>query len=255
MQYAKYPTKIMNITQNYTGATSHNDAYIGIPRGYQIDDNCGSTGRDYFYAPYDGKFMRIYGVGNSGTNTIWFESIDKIKCADGTESFLCTMVIHPNDDTLKDLKLNQVYKQGTPLFLEGKDGNATGYHFHIEVSKSKFSGNGWSKNSKKAWVINKGVKLEDVFFVDKSFTTIKSSSGLKFKDLPKATEPKVNYYPKYTGKSNSYSTALKELKITNSFSYRQKVAKANGMNLTLLNSWFINNKCFNLLKIGKLIKP
>lgn len=258
MQYAKYPTKIMNITQNYKGATSHNNAYIGSPKGYQIDENCGSTARGYLYAPFDLIIKRVYGVGSGGTNTIWMESTSKVKCADGTESIVTVMVIHPDDDTLKGFKVGQVFKQGTQMFLEGKDGNATGYHFHIEVSKTKFSGTGWSKNSKGAWVINKGVKVEDIFYIDKSFTTVKSSNGISFKELPKETTTTttntVNYYPKSSYKGTSLVDALDKINVNKSFANRLKIAKKNGIVLYVgLSSQ--NLKLLNLLKAGKLIKP
>ena len=74
MQRCKYPVKVMNITQSYTGTYSHSKNYNGSPRDYPIDDNCGTTGRSYFYAPFDCSIKRIYGVGAKGTNTIWLQS-------------------------------------------------------------------------------------------------------------------------------------------------------------------------------------
>lgn len=189
MQYLKYPVKTMGISQNYNGKYSHYGESHGNPCAYPIDDACSDSGRDYFYAPCDLVVKRVYGVGNGGTNTIWMESKEKVKLANGKESYVTIMVIHPNDDTLKSFKAGQTYKQGAKMFLEGKDGNATGYHFHIEVATCKFSelkNNGWVKNNKGYWVIsNKAIKPEDAFYVDKSFTKIKNSAGLKFKDLQK----------------------------------------------------------------------
>ena len=66
--------------------------------------------------------------------------------------------------------------------------------------------------------------------------------------------PKVNYFAKYTGTSGSIVAALNSLKITSSFSYRGKIAKANGIKLYVGTS-NQNTTLLKLLKQGKLIKP
>lgn len=68
------------------------------------------------------------------------------------------------------------------------------------------------------------------------------------------TTPKVNYFAKYTGTSGSIVPALNSMKITSSFSYRSKIAKANGIKLYAGTSKQ-NTTMLNLLKQGKLIKP
>lgn len=190
--YLIYPTKIMSITQNYSDNFSHKPNSTGTPKDYPIDENCGSTGRDYFYCPCDEIVIkRIYGVGSSGANTIWLQSTSKVVFADNTEDYCTILVTHPNDDTLKSLKVGQTFKRKEKMFLEGKDGNATGNHFHISVAKGKFVYSGWKKNNLGAWCITgKPVKPEDAFFVDLEFTTIKKTNGLTFKALPKIEVPK-----------------------------------------------------------------
>ena len=191
--YLVYPTKIMNITQNYNDSFSHKPNSTGKPiYDYPIDENCGTTGRDYFCCPCDEvEIKRIYGVGSSGANTIWLQSTSKVVFANGEEDYCTILVTHPNDDTLKPLKVGQTFKRKEKMFLEGKDGNATGNHFHISVSKGKFVPTGWKKNNLGAWCITgKPVKPEDAFFVDLEFTTIKKTNGLTFKTLPKIEVPK-----------------------------------------------------------------
>ena len=191
--YLIYPTKIMSITQNYADNFSHKPNSTGKPiYDYPIDENCGSTGRDYFYCPCDEIVIkRIYGVGSSGANTIWLQSTSKVVFANGEEDYCTILVTHPNDDTLKSLKVGQTFKRKEKMFLEGKDGNATGNHFHISVAKGKFVYSGWKKNNLGAWCITgKPVKPEDAFFVDLEFTTIKKTNGLTFKTLPKIEVPK-----------------------------------------------------------------
>lgn len=268
MQYLKYPAKVMGISQNYNGSLSHKNASNGNIKAYPIDDACGTKGRSYFYAPCDVIIRRIYGVGNKGTNTIWMESKNKIKLANGKESYVTILVTHPEDDDLSKIKVGQTFKQGTKMFREGKDGFATGYHFHIEVAACKFSklkNKGWVKNNKNAWVIsNDSIKPEQAFFVDKEFTKIEESKGLKFIELPKIEKVEVAedtnnqentiYYSKYTGKSKSLVDALKELKIDSSFSNRKKIAKANNIK-NYLGTSAQNNKLLDLLYKSKLIKP
>ena len=191
--YLIYPTKIMSITQNYSDNFSHKPNSTGKPiYDYPIDENCGSTGRDYFYCPCDEIVIkRIYGVGASGANTIWLQSTSKVVFANGEEDYCTILVTHPNDDTLKSLKVGQTFKRKEKMFLEGKDGNATGNHFHISVAKSKFVYSGWKKNNLGAWCITgKPIKPEEAFFIDREFTTIKKTAGLKFKDIPKIEVPK-----------------------------------------------------------------
>ena len=252
MQKLIYPTKVMNITQNYNGETSHYPESHGSPCAYPIDENCGTTARGYFYAPCDLVIKRIYGVGNAGTNTIWLESKNKVELANGKSSYITIRVTHPNDDTLKKFKVGQTFKQKDRMFLEGNDGHATGYHFHIEISACKFKdldGNGWVKNNKGYWVTSpKSMKPEQAFYIDKKFTEVKGTAGLKFKNLPE-----VEYYPKYTGKSKSFVDALKEMGIDSSFKHRTQIAKANGIKV-YLGTAAQNIKLLELFKRGKLIK-
>ena len=76
--------------------------------------------------------------------------------------------------------------------------------------------------------------------------------------VQKPTAPTTNYFPKYSGKSNSLVDALKSLGINSALSYRGKIAQANG--IVKKSALYIglkshNEKMLNLLKQGKLIKP
>lgn len=184
--YLIYPTKNMYITQSYVDTYSHSDNYNGNPRDYPIDESCGNKNREYFYCPCDEVVVkRIYGVGNNGTNAIWFESTSEVVLANNKRSYVTIMVIHPNDDTLKSIKVGDRFLRKEKMFLEGNDGYATGNHFHISISASKYISSGWTLNNKNAWVIKgNSIKPEDAFWVDSSFTKILSSKGLKFKTMP-----------------------------------------------------------------------
>ena len=78
----------------------------------------------------------------------------------------------------------------------------------------------------------------------------------KVVEQPKKEEPKPvkNYFTKYTGTSNSIVTALKTVGADSSFTYRTKIAKANGIS-AYVGTASQNTKMLNLLKSGTLIKP
>ena len=189
--YLIYPTKVMNITQNYSNSYSHAPHSQGTPADYPIDEACQDSGRDYFYCPCDEmRIAHIYGVNNSHkTNTIWLESTSKVTGPFGTD-YVTILVTHPEDDDLSKLKEGQKFTRGQAMFREGKDGNATGYHFHIAVGTGKFTGSGWVQNSKGSWVnktTGKQLKPEEAFYVDKTFTSVKYTNSITFKNLSTTT--------------------------------------------------------------------
>lgn len=257
--YLIYPIKNMNITQNYSDSYSHKGYSTGNPKSYPIDDAGKDSSKDYFYIPCDKMVVkRVYGVGNSGINTIWLQSVDKVYLANNTYDYVTILVSHPEDIDLKNIKVGTIYTRGKAIFKEGKDGYdrgmATGNHFHIDVSKGKFTGNGWVRNNKSCWTITGNpIKPEDAFYIDKSFTKVINNKGLKFKDLPK-NNSNVTYFKKYTGNTKSIVDALKNIKVNSSYSYRTKIARVNNIN-NYIGSSNQNIKMLNLLKQGKLIKP
>lgn len=187
MNYLIYPIKIMNITQTYKNDFSHSRHAVGTPKDYPIDDNCGATGPNgYFYCPCDAMTVKkIYGVGSSSTNVLWLESTTPVITPTFTD-YVTIMIGHIEDAELNKLKIGQTFTRKEPIAIEGKDGFATGEHFHIVVGRGKFKGSGWVKNTNDIWVINTtggSVKPEDAFFIDNTFTTVKNSAGLNFLDL------------------------------------------------------------------------
>lgn len=188
--YLTYPCKVMNITQGYTGNTSHSPHNTGSPKDYPWDEACENTGRSPMYCPCDEMIVkRVY---TKGTNTLWLESTSKCDLADGTSDFVTLLVTHPNDSDIKRLKEGQNFKRGQLICYEGTDGNATGNHFHFAVGKGKIKGNGWVQNSKGKWVLdctNGAKKPETMFFIDREFTKqVIKTQGIQFKELPKTND-------------------------------------------------------------------
>lgn len=190
MNYATYPLKNMRITQNYNGKTSHKPHTQGNYKDYPIDDGGKNTSKEGVYCPCDEiRIVRLYGEGNRGVNTIFFESTSKCSFPDGTEDYLCGLITHANDADLAKLDVGQEIKRGKLICNEGTDGGV-GMHTHLSFGKGKLLGNGWRKNSKGKYVLHctgGAFKPEALLFLDKSFTTVISSNGLKFKSLPKYT--------------------------------------------------------------------
>lgn len=191
--YLIYPTKVMRITQTYLGKTSHYPHTTGTPKDYPFDEAGADGGRDWMYCPCDEmKLVRIYGVGNGGTNSIWLQSTTKVDFADSTSDYFTMQVTHPDDADLKRLSVGQKFKRGEKICREGSDG-ATGNHLHLSGGKGTMSGNGWALNSNRKWVLittGGAFKPEKLFFLDPSFTKIDDAAGLKFKKLKKSEEKK-----------------------------------------------------------------
>lgn len=187
MNYLTYPCKVMRITQNYLGKTSHYSHTIGTPKDYPIDEGGKDTGKDGFYCPCDEvKIVRLYGVGNGGTNTIWIESTTKVDFADGTSDYVCGLITHPDDADFVNLYVGRKFKRGDLICKEGSDG-ATANHLHMSFGKGRFKGNGWKKNSKGKYVLDctgGGYKPEALFYIDPDFTAVKSDGSINLKPLP-----------------------------------------------------------------------
>lgn len=193
--YLTYPCKYINISQNYNSRFSHSINSTGTPSDFPIDEACKDSGRDWFFCPCDEmEVKRIYGVNNGGTNTLWLESTSKVDMPIGTD-YVTILVMHPEDDDLRLLSVGQKFKRGEQICREGKDGMATGYHFHMSFGTGHMKGNGWIANNKEAWVLltdGKNIKPEEACYIDPSFTTIMNMQNLNFKTLPFNNEEKVN---------------------------------------------------------------
>lgn len=222
-----YPMKVMRITQSYSGTTSHKPHWYGryknnygkyvygtLPglKDWPFDEGGKDQDRDPMYAPCDLVVKKIYGRGNRGVNTIWLESTAKVEFANGTIDYMTLMVIHPNDSDIKRLHEGMVIKKGAYVCYEGIDG-ATGNHLHISVGTGKMSGGGWAQNANGKWVITvtgAPIKPQDAFYIDPSFTTVKSKGGISFKTLPKSKRPKTESASVSMAKPTSSNTTTKK---------------------------------------------
>ena len=90
--------------------------------------------------------------------------------------------------------------------------------------------------------------------VNKTYQTLKQKATNK-SSASKTASKNVKYFNKITSyKGNSFVDALKKRGVSSSFSYRKKIAKANGIK-NYTGTAKQNYKLLNLMKKGKLIKP
>lgn len=183
-----YPFRTMRITQRYDGKTSHLPHTTGNPRDYPIDEGGADGERDGCYAVTDWIVRRVWGVGTKGVNTLWVESANRVRLADGTTDFVTMQLTHSNDADLQSLCEGQCIRKGRILCREGTDG-ASGNHLHLSVGRGFFSGGGWVKNSCGKWVLTTtggALKPEAAFWLDPHFTQVLDDAGLPFRRLAKS---------------------------------------------------------------------
>jgi N-acetylmuramoyl-L-alanine amidase len=97
--------------------------------------------------------------------------------------------------------------------------------------------------------------VAEVRGLKKKATTASTSSVAVAKPATtNASTNKNQYYKRYTGNSGSIVDALKAINVDSSFSYRKKIAKANGIS-AYLGTPTQNTKLLVKLKAGTLIKP
>lgn len=164
-QQALFPMRHLNVTRKY-GIASH----VG---SYAVDLAGKDTKIDDVYAPFDCVVKKVWPNGN----TVWFQSLAPVKCADGSMSIVTVSMTH--DNSVTGMYLGRIFKQGAVIYQEGTAGNATGNHVHLEASKKPFRGTGWHQNSQGFWVINDGAKPESIFVLQN--VTVINGGGIIWK--------------------------------------------------------------------------
>ena len=185
MEKAIFPMKYYNLTQGYFNSTTHKGTYA-------LDNAGKDTGKDEIYAPFSCKVTKLY-VKAGHAYTVWLTSLNKVLCANGKQEYLTLMIVHPED--IANLKVGQTFSQGQLVCHEGKTGNATGNHAHLELGIGTC---GWHQNSYKTWMIDNPVKLEE-YMVLRSDSVVMNDiykgnrySFKKEDEVQTPTEPSTN---------------------------------------------------------------
>ena len=190
--YLIYPVKNMKITQPYNSNGNHQGNFSGTPNDYPIDEACEDYKKSPFYCPCDEMVVVRTRVEEGATRGIWLESTSPVVTPSGTYPVITLMILHPDNAEVEKLE-GRTFSRGEIICHEGKEGNATGNHFHISVGTDKYNGgkykNGWQDNSEGEWVLTplgKTLKPEEAFYVDPTFTNIIDSNGIHFSTVPSA---------------------------------------------------------------------
>lgn len=171
MQKCKFIMKYMRVTQGYgrneAGAVDYTSySHAG---SYALDLGGRDAGADWAYAPCDVMVKKIDGQYNA----VWFETLDKVMCADGKARNLVFMLRHIDSEDLLELgiKPDRIFRQGERFYREGS-ADTIGNHIHLEVGTGPFELRCRQKTSlktamgKTVFKIKNQLKPHDVFFVD-----------------------------------------------------------------------------------------
>ena len=171
----------MRITQSYTGTYSHTRSWKNSKdyKDYPIDDGGKDGGREGIYCPCDEmKVTAIKGVkNNSITNTIWLVSTSKVITPTFTD-YAFMVLTHSNNVDFKNIKVGKKFKRGELIVKEGENVNVA---THIHMSFGRGTSNNWLYNSNGQIVVKGDTKKpEEVCYLDKSFTNVINSGGIKW---------------------------------------------------------------------------
>lgn len=233
MEKAVFLMDTLNVSQKANGNFSH--------KGDKALDIAGKdTGIDSLKAPFTGIIKRIY----KNTNTVWLESIDKVKYADGTIDYMIVMTIHDND--VSNLKVGDIIKQGSVYYEEGRKGYTTGNHIHLAIGKGKFTGNGWSLNNEGSWIVNNQYDVHKALYILDSIKIINSGgyNWVKTNTLNEdiVLENKNTYTVKkgdnLTNIAKTYSTTVTELVRLNNITNKNLIYVGQIIKLPGLTTYF-----------------
>lgn len=233
MEKAVLMLNALNVSQKANGVFSH----IGDK---SLDLSGGDTGIESLRAPFTGIIKRIY----SNTNSVWLESIDKVKYADGIVDYMTVMTMHDND--VSNLKVGDIIKQGSVYYEEGRQGYTTGNHIHLSVGRGKFTGNGWALNDEGSWIINnqydvhKALYLYDGVKIVNSggYNWIRTNTLVQEEFVKKTNTYTVKKGDNLTKIANQYNTTVLELIRLNNITNKNLIYVGQILKLPITNTYF-----------------
>ena len=177
MQKALLPLRYIGISQPMYGEVSH----IGLKA---IDFGWNSNYYDKstsLLAPFDGTI--VWKKGSS--NTIAFQSNEKVKYANGEEDYMTVITCHDNNAP----SVGKTFKQGEVYSHSGTAGGVA-LHCHLEVQKGKFQSYTEIKNTSKSgkyssYIFPNTIEPYNALFIrdDEIFTTNKANNPYEWKKV------------------------------------------------------------------------
>ena len=156
---------------------------------YEVDMAGSDTGIDYWknLMPNTKWYCAgAWGNDKSG-NTRFFWSVDangnskSVMCADNMLRVVTLALTHSN----RNFIVGKTYGYHEVMYQEGKSGNASGNHIHVECCTGRVKAK--VRNSKGYYVLPNMLPLNKVMFLLKGYTTIVNGGGLTWKYLDTAT--------------------------------------------------------------------
>lgn len=226
MYYLTLAMHTINITQKPGGSYSH-------PNG-ALDLAGSDSGIDFFFC----RVGYLKCIGEWGPyNTYFFQPCNaagvpvKVRCADGKERIVTIALTHSQKKYIKST-VGKIYSQGQAVYEEGHLGgkNLSGNHIHCEVATGTRTKK-YYDSKLNVYRMSGELDPSKVFFIDTSFSKIKSLDGLSFKTV---TGPEV-IEKKATAKSTiPYGYHIHTFNGSKVHTYRAR--KADGYTLHLLSA-------------------
>ncbi len=122
---AMYPADLLLVTQGPFDIYSHqnqNATDIQTAKGASV------------FAPFTCKVVEI---NEACGNTVWLQSLSKVRFADGSYDYMTVLFMHDND--ISDIYMGQVLLQGQYFYEQGTAGYAVGSHVHIACYRGEYN--------------------------------------------------------------------------------------------------------------------
>lgn len=237
-----FPMSYCRITQGDNEGT-HLGTYASDLAG--ID-----TGIDNLYAPVT---LKCVALNPSDGNASWWQSINKVRFADGSIDYLTMMILHDNNLS----KIGLIVKQGEILAKEGTTGKAIGNHLHVEFAKGKFKKK-YERNKQGVWHLPNNLAIEKVCFMDNTNIILGIADWKYLKDI-KVNKVDQILYPNEKFKFSS-SYIVEKIDIKNDLVYNsilgnwipaKYLVEINGNQILNINERFKIEGIFTVGKINK----
>lgn len=121
---AMYPADLLLVTQGPFDIYSHQNQ-----NATDIQTNKG----DSVFAPFTCKVVEI---NEACGNTVWLQSLSKVRYADGSYDYMTVLFMHDND--ISDIYVGEVLLQGQDFYEQGTAGYAVGSHVHIACYRGEY---------------------------------------------------------------------------------------------------------------------
>ena len=280
-EYCLFPMDCLRVTQGCgfaidgVKASTYSHLY---QTAYDIAGE--DTGKSVVYAPFSCKVVRVYNGSSAASkcNFTWYMNTKRVMGANGivyAPGTLFFMTAHCDTSFMNahNIRKGVTFAQGKICGSEGTAG-ASGAHCHITFGTGTWDGKGWHEipNRRGSWEINNPVYMHRVCYLKptcvvkngfgypwKVLSGSQTSSGVAGTTTIQPSQPSQSgnmsgdYFKRYTGNSSSITIALKMIGEDNSFSYRSKIAAANGI-ANYTGTAAQNLQMVGLLKQGRLLK-